>query len=179
MACVWRERELRTWRADVSDLSADPRFEDEFADVVGLCLDPPEHAVVFSFGEKAQIQTLDRAQPSLPTRAGRTRSPTHDYKHNGTVGLFAALDVTAGQVLALTRRRHTGKDVLAFFKHIDALAPQPLDVHVILDNVSAHRPTRASGPHTPTAASRSLIVLPPTGRRAQAAPTPPPQPLAL
>ena len=58
--------------------------------MVGLCLDPPERAVVFSFGEKAQIQALDRAQPSLPTRAGRTRAPTHDYKHNGTVGLLRA-----------------------------------------------------------------------------------------
>ena len=114
-------------------------FEAKLADVIGLYVDPPERAVVFSFDEKTQIQALDRTQPSLPMRPGRNRTLTHDYKRNGTFDLFAALNVATGEVLTQTRKRHTGNDVLAFFKWIDLHTPRHLDVHVILDNVSAHK----------------------------------------
>ena len=139
IARVWRERGLRPWRVDVFKLSNDKNFEAKLRDVVGLYLDPPEAAVVFSFDEKTQVQALDRTQPSLPLRRGRAATMTHDYKRNGTVDLFAALNVATGEVLHQTRRRHTGADVLAFFRWIDVHTPRDLDVHVILDNLSAHK----------------------------------------
>ena len=139
IARVWRERGLLPWRVDVFKLSNDKNFEAKLRDVVGLYLDPPEAAVVFSFDEKTQVQALDRTQPSLPLRRGRAATMTHDYKRNGTVDLFAALNVATGEVLHQTRRRHTGADVLAFFRWIDLHTPRDLDVHVILDNLSAHK----------------------------------------
>ena len=87
-------------------------------DVVGLYLNPPQRAVVFSFDEKTQCQAIDRPQPSLPMRPGRAQTMTCDYKRHGTTDLFAALDVATGEVLHQTSR-HTGRDVLAFFKWID------------------------------------------------------------
>ena len=116
-----------------------PDFEAKLNDVVGLYLKPPERAAVFSFDEKTQIQALDRTQPSLPMRPGRNRTLTHDYRRNGTTDLFAALNVATAEVPHQTRRRHSGADVLAFFKQIDSHTPGHLDVHVILDNVSAHK----------------------------------------
>ena len=139
VARLWRERGLRPWKADVFKLSADPDFEAKLRDVIGLYLDPPERAVVFSFDEKTQIQALDRTQPSLPMVRGRNRTLTHDYKRNGTIDLFAALNIANGQVLHQTRKRHTGNDVLGFFKWTDLHTPRHLDVHVISDNVSAHK----------------------------------------
>ncbi|MYA40527.1 MAG: IS630 family transposase [Gemmatimonadetes bacterium] len=139
VAQIWRERGLRPWLADVFKLSSDPQFEAKLQDVIGLYVDPPERAVVFSFDEKTQIQAIDRTQPSLPMVPGRNRTVTHDYRRCGTTDLFAALNVATGEVLHQTRKRHTGNDVLAFFKQIDAHTPAGLDVHVILDNVSAHK----------------------------------------
>jgi transposase len=138
VARVWRARNLRPWRVDTFKLSSDPNFEAKLVDVVGLYLDPPERAVVFSFDEKTQVQALDRTQPSLPLKPGRARTMTHDYKRNGTIDLFAALNVGTGEVLHQTRKRHTANDVLAFFKWIDLHVPRDQDVHVVLDNLSAH-----------------------------------------
>ena len=165
VARIWRARELRPWRTETFKLSRDPDFEAKLVDVVGLYLDPPERAAVFSFDEKTQVQALDRTQPSLPIKAGRARTMTSDYKRNGTVDLFAALNVATGEVLHQTRKRHTGRDVLAFFRWIDLHTPRHLDIHVVLDNLSAHKsePVRAWLAHprrkrwhlhfTPTSAS--------------------------
>jgi len=138
VARIWRARKLRPWRVDTFKLSNDPDFEAKLVDVVGLYLDPPERAVVFSFDEKTQVQALDRTQPSLPLKPGRAKTMTHDYKRNGTVDLFAAMNVGTGEVLHQTRKRHTAEDVLGFFKWIDLHVPRHLDVHVVLDNLSAH-----------------------------------------
>jgi len=138
VARIWRARELRPWRVETFKLSADPDFEAKLVDVVGLYLDPPDRAVVFSFDEKTQVQALDRTQPSLPLKPGRARTMTHDYKRNGTVDLFAAMNVGTGEVLHQTRKRHTANDVLGFFKWIDLHVPRDLEVHVVLDNLSAH-----------------------------------------
>lgn len=138
VARIWRARKLRPWRVETFKLSNDADFEAKLVDVVGLYLDPPERAVVFSFDEKTQVQALDRTQPSLPLKPGRARTMTHDYKRNGTIDLFAALNVGTGEVLHQTRKRHTANDVLAFFKWIDLHTPRDLDVHVVLDNLSAH-----------------------------------------
>ena len=110
-------------------VSADPDFEAKLVDVIGLYADPPERAAVFSFDDKTQIQALGQTQPSLPMRPGRNRA--HDYRRNGTIDLFAALNVAAGEVLTQTRKRHTGNDVLAFLKWIDLHTPRHLDVRVI------------------------------------------------
>jgi transposase len=138
VARIWRARELRPWRTETFKLSNDPHFEEKLIDVVGLYLNPPARAVVFSFDEKTQCQALDRTQPSLPLKPGRAKTMTHDYKRNGTVDLFAALNVGTGEVLYQTRPKHTANDVLAFFKEIDRTVPRHLDVHVVLDNLSAH-----------------------------------------
>lgn len=136
---IWKARNLRPWLVDTFKLSNDPDFEAKLVDVVGLYLDPPQRAVVFSFDEKTQVQALDRTQPSLPLKPGRARTMTHDYKRNGTVDLFAAMNLATGEVLHDTRRRHAGVDVLAFFKWIDLHVERHLDVHVVLDNLSAHK----------------------------------------
>ena len=135
---VWRDHGLKPWRVQTFKLSNDPRFEEKLVDVVGLYLNPPERAVVFSFDEKTQCQALDRTQPSLPMKPGRAGTMTHDYKRNGTIDLFAAMNVGTGQVLTGLNKGHTGADVLKFFKQIDATVPRGLAVHVVLDNLSAH-----------------------------------------
>lgn len=138
VANIWRDHELQPWKVDTFKLSTDPDFEAKLVDVVGLYLDPPARAAVFSFDEKTQVQALDRTQPSLPMVRGRAGTMTHDYRRNGTTDLFAALNVATGQVIAQCRNRHTGADVLAFFKLIDKQVPRSLDIHVVLDNLSAH-----------------------------------------
>ena len=100
---------------------------------------PPKRAVVFSFDEKTQCQAMDRTQPSLPMVPGRAGTKTHDYKRNGTTDLFAAMNVATGEVLTHCQKGHTAKDVLRFFKQIDATVPRGLAVHVVLDNLSAHK----------------------------------------
>ncbi|MCB1013154.1 MAG: IS630 family transposase, partial [Microthrixaceae bacterium] len=139
VAKIWKDRKLRPWRVDTFKLSNDPNFEAKLVDVVGLYLNPPEGAVVFSFDEKTQCQALDRTQPSLPMKRGRGRTMTHDYKRNGTTDLFAALNVVTGEVLHDTRKTHTSADVLAFFRWIDVHVPRDQEIHVVLDNLSAHK----------------------------------------
>lgn len=138
VARIWKARNLKPWRVETFKLSNDPDFERKLVDVVGLYVEPPQRAVVFSFDEKTQCQALDRTQPSLPMKPGRAKTMTHDYKRNGTIDLFAALNVGTGEVLHATRKRHTANDVLAFFKWIDLHVPKHLDVHVVLDNLAAH-----------------------------------------
>jgi len=139
VARIWRGRKLRPWRVDTFKLSKDPDFEEKLVDVVGLYLNPPERAVVFSFDERTQCQALDRTQPSLPMTPGRGRTMTHDYKRNGTTDLFAALNVGTGEVLHQAGKTHKGTDVLTFFKWIDLHTARDLEIHVVLDNLSAHK----------------------------------------
>lgn len=138
VARIWADHQLRPWRVATFKVSNDPRFEEKLVDVVGLYLNPPARAVVFSFDEKTQCQALDRTQPSLPMKPGRAGTMTHDYKRHGTIDLFAAMNLGTGQVLTELRKGHAGADVLRFFKQIDAAVPRGLSVHVVLDNLSAH-----------------------------------------
>src|SRR6476660_8785575 len=138
VAKIWADHNLKPWKLDTFKVSNDPRFEEKLVDVVGLYLDPPQRAAVFCFDEKTQCQALDRTQPSLPMKPGRAGTMTHDYKRHGTTDLFAALNVATGEVLYDCRKHHTGADVLAFFKLIDLHVPRDLEVHVVLDNLSAH-----------------------------------------
>jgi transposase len=139
VARIWRDHELKPWKVDTFKISSDPDFETKLVDVVGLYMNPPERAIVFSFDEKTQVQALDRTQPSLPMKKGRGGTMTHDYKRNGTTDLFAAMNVATGEVLYETRKSHKATDVLRFFKLIDLHVEENLDVHVILDNLSAHK----------------------------------------
>ncbi len=139
VAKIWRDHGLKPWKVDTFKISDDPLFEEKLVDVVGLYLDPPAKAVLFSFDEKTQCQALDRTQPSLPMVRGRAGTMTHDYKRNGTTHLFAALNIATGQVITQCRKRHTAAYVLAFFKLIDKQVPRSLDIHVVPDNLSAHK----------------------------------------
>jgi transposase len=139
VARIWKARNIRPWKLDTFKLSTDPAFEAKVIDVVGLYLHPPAKAAVFAFDEKTQIQALDRTQASLPMMPGRAGTLTHDYKRNGTIDLFAAMNLATGEVLHDTRKTHTGKDVLSFFKWIDLHVPADQEVHVVLDNLSAHK----------------------------------------
>jgi transposase len=139
VARIWKDHELKPWRVDTFKISTDPHFEEKLVDVVGLYLNPPERAVVFSFDEKTQVQALDRTQPSLPMKKGRGSTMTHDYRRHGTTDLFAAMNVATGEVIHDTKARHSSKEVLAFFKSIDAQVKRSLAVHVVLDNLSAHK----------------------------------------
>ena len=143
VARIWKDHHLKPWKTDTFKISGDPRFEEKLVDVVGLYMNPPQRAAVFSFDEKTQCQALDRTQPSLPMRPGRAQTMTHDYKRHGTTDLFAAMNVATGEVLYDTRKTHTGKDVLTFFKLMDLHVPRDLEVHVNLDNLSAHMAPRS------------------------------------
>ena len=139
VARIWADHGLKPWKTETFKVSNDPDFEAKLVDVVGLYLNPPARAMVFSFDEKTQCQALDRTQPSLPMKRGRGSTMTHDYKRNGTIDLFAAMNIGTGEVLTGLQKRHTGAEVLKFFKQIDAAVPRGLSVHVILDNLSAHK----------------------------------------
>ena len=136
---VWRAHGLKPHLIRTFKLSNDPRFEEKLRDVVGLYLDPPENAAVFSFDEKSQIQALDRTQPGLPMKKGRCGTMTHDYKRHGTTSLFAALDMATGKVIGRTYRRHRHQEVLRFLREIDKAVPKDQEIHLVLDNYATHK----------------------------------------
>ena len=139
IARIWQAHGLKPHQVKRFKLSRDPLFVEKLHDVVGLYLDPPERAVVFSFDEKSQIQALDRTQPGLPMKKGRAGTMTHDYKRHGTTTLFAALDVATGTVLQDCMPRHRHQEFLAFLKQMERSVPADLAIHVILDNYATHK----------------------------------------
>lgn len=108
-------------------------------DVVGLYLDPPEHALVLSVDEKSQIQALDRTQKSLPIYPGRLGTMTHDYKRHGTTTLFAALSVTDGTLISQCQPRHRHQEWIKFLETIDRETVPEFDLHLIVDNYATHK----------------------------------------
>jgi len=139
VARVWRARNIKPWLVDTFKLSTDPHFEEKLVDVVGLYLNPPEHAVVLCADEKSQVQALERSQPSLPMTPGRAGTMTHDYKRHGTTTLFAAMDIATGEVLTDHKPKHRNQEWLAFLKLIDSQVPNDLEIHLIADNYGAHK----------------------------------------
>ena len=103
---VWRDNGLKPHLTKTFKVSNDPHFVEKLVDIVGLYLDPPEHAHVLSCDEKTSIEALDRTQKSLPIYPGRLGTMTSDYKRNGTTTLFAALEVVEGKVIAQCVQRH-------------------------------------------------------------------------
>jgi transposase len=136
---IWRAFGLQPHRSKTFTLSNDPLFVDKVRDIVGLYVNPPEHAVVLCVDEKSQVQALNRSQPLLPLMPGRPSSRTHTYVRHGTTALFAALDVATGKVIGKCRRRHRASEFLQFLNQIDGDVPEELAVHVVLDNLSTHK----------------------------------------
>lgn len=136
---VWRAFGLKPHLATSFKLSNDPHFIEKVRDIVGLYLDPPDKALVLCVDEKSQIQALDRTQPSLPLTYGLPETYTHDYRRYGTTTLYAALDVATGKVIGKLKRRHRSKEFISFLRHIDAVVPAELEVHLILDNYGTHK----------------------------------------
>jgi transposase len=120
-------------------LSNDPEFAEKLRDIVGLYVDPPEHAVVLSVDEKSQIQALDRTQPGLPMKPGRAGTMTHDYKRHGTTTLFAALNVLDGTVIGRNMQRHRHQEFIRFLNAVEAQVPARKAVHAIVDNYATHK----------------------------------------
>ncbi|MBL0171903.1 MAG: IS630 family transposase [Gemmatimonadaceae bacterium] len=139
IARIWQAHGLKPHRVKRFKLSTDPEFVSKLRDVVGLYLNPPERAVVFSFDEKSQIQALDRTQPGLPLKKGRAGTMTHDYKRHGTTTLFAALDVATGKILQDCMPQHRHQEFLVFLKQMARSVPKEFAIHVILDNYATHK----------------------------------------
>ena len=125
--------------AQTFKLSTDPFFIEKVRDIVGLYLNPPDHAMVLCVDEKSQIQALNRTQPTLPLGLGYVQGYTHDYIRHGTTTLFAALDIATGRVIAQCKKRHRHQDFLAFLRLIDREVPAALDIHLVVDNYATHR----------------------------------------
>jgi transposase len=136
---IWHAHGLKPHLSRSFKVSNDPEFAEKLADVIGLYLNPPEHAIVLSVDEKSQIQALDRTQPGLPIKKGRCGTMTHDYKRNGTATLFAALDTLDGRVISMCDDRHRHQEWLRFLRIIDKLTPKNKQVHLIVDNYATHK----------------------------------------
>jgi transposase len=136
---VWQSTGLKPHLIKTFKVSNDPHFAEKVVDVVGLYLDPPEHALVLCVDEKSQIQALDRTQKSLPMFPGRLGTMTHDYKRNGTTTLFAALNVFEGTVIGTCMDGHRHQEFIRFLRQIDANTPPDLDLHLIADNYATHK----------------------------------------
>ncbi len=160
---IWRSHGLKPHLTRTFKLSRDPKFVEKLDEVIGLYLNPPEHALVFSVDEKSQIQALDRTQPGLPMVPGRYGTMTHDYKRHGTTTLFTALNTLDGTVIGTCMPRHRHQEWIKFLRLIDRETPKNKEIHLIADNYATHkhpkvqawlgRHPRFSVHFTPTSAS--------------------------
>jgi transposase len=136
---VWKEAGLKPHRLERYMASDDPDFEAKAADIIGLYLHPPQHAAVFCVDEKTAIQALDRLDPVLPLSPGRAERHGFEYFRHGTLSLYAALDTATGRVHGKTAARHTSREFVDFLQEVVSLCPPRQDIHIILDNLSAHK----------------------------------------
>jgi transposase len=136
---IWQAFRLQPHRSDTFKLSKDPLLVPKVRDVVGLYMNPPDHAVVLCVDEKSQIQALERTQPLLPLKPGAAERRSHDYQRHGTTTLFAALNAKTGEVIGEMHRRHRAVEFKAFLATIDERIPPDVDVHVICDNYGTHK----------------------------------------
>jgi len=136
---VWQRAGLKPHQLARYVASPDPDFEQKAADVIGLYLNPPAHAVVFCLDEKTAIQALDRTLPVLPLSPGRAERHGFEYVRHGTLSLYAALEVGTGHVEGMTAARHTSQDFLVFLDRVVATQPKRRAIHLIVDNLSAHK----------------------------------------
>jgi len=136
---VWREADLKPHRLDRYMASDDPQFEQKAAQIIGLYLNPPQHAAVFCVDEKSAIQALDRLDRRLPLSPGRAERHGFEYYRHGTLSLYAALNPQTGQVIGQTAARHTSQEFVTFLGEVVATQPAQREIHIILDNLSAHK----------------------------------------
>lgn len=142
VARVWRRANLKPHRIDRYMRSTDPEFETKAADIIGLYVNPPQHAAVFCLDEKTAIQALDRLDPVLPLSPGRAERHGFEYYRHGTLSLYAALDTRTGAVVGKTAARHTSEEFVAFLADLVARQSPRREIHIILDNLSAHKTAR-------------------------------------
>lgn len=136
---IWHKHGLKPHLLETFKVSKDPRFAEKLEAIVGLYLNPPEHALVLCCDEKSQIQALDRTQPGLPLKRGRAGTMTHDYKRNGTATLFAALNTLDGKVISLCQERHRHQEWLRFLRLVNDATPEHKQLHLIVDNYATHK----------------------------------------
>ena len=136
---IWRAFGLQPHRVETFKLSPDPLLVEKVRDIVGLYMNPPDHALVLCVDEKSQIQALDRTQPMLPMRPGQLERRTHDYKRHGTTSLFAALELKTNRVIGQLHRRHRSQEFRKFLDTIEANVPADLDIHIVMDNYGTHK----------------------------------------
>ena len=139
VARIWAKHSIKPHRLEGYLASNDPNFEAKAADVIGLYLNPPQHAAVFCVDEKTAIQALDRKDPVLPLSPGRAERHGFEYFRHGTLSLYAAFNTKTGEVLGKTATRHTSAEFVAFLGDIVANQPRGKEIHVIADNLSAHK----------------------------------------
>lgn len=142
VATAWKRANLKVHRIERYMVSNDPDFEKKAADVIGLYVNPPQHAAVFCVDEKTAIQALDRLDPVLPFSPGRLERHGFEYYRHGTLSLYAALDTKSGEVIGKTVSHHTSEEFVAFLLSIVATQPKKKEIHIILDNLSAHKTQR-------------------------------------
>jgi transposase len=136
---IWSQARIRPHRLERYMASDDPEFENKAADIIALYMNPPQHAAVFCVDEKTAIQALDRLDPVLPLSPGRAEKHGFEYYRHGTLSLYAALDVKTGEVLGKTAARHTSAEFVDFLEQILHAAPTTKEIHIVLDNLSAHK----------------------------------------
>jgi transposase len=142
VARVWQRARLQPHRIEHYILSDDPQFETKAADIIGLYVNPPQHAAVFCVDEKTAIQALDRLDPVLPLSPGRAERHGFEYYRHGTLSLYAALNTKTGEVIGKTAARHTSEEFVAFLSDMLAHQPKHREIHIIVDNLSAHKTKR-------------------------------------
>lgn len=136
---IWQSFGLQPHRQNAFKLSTDPLFIDKVIDVIGLYMNPPDHAVVLCADEKSQIQALAPTGPSQGIESGHPATRTHDYIRKGTTTLFAAFDIITGQVVHECHDRHRAVEWLDFLRRIDTEVPAELEVHLVCDNYDTHK----------------------------------------
>jgi transposase len=139
VARAWKRAGLQPHRLERYLRSTDPNFEEKAAEIIGLYLNPPQHAAVFCVDEKTAIQALDRRDPILPVSPGRAERHGFEYVRHGTLSLYAALETQTGAVLGKTAVRHTSDEFVAFLEQIVSSQPRDREIHIIADNLSAHK----------------------------------------
>ena len=142
VARVWRRAGLKPHRIERYMASDDPDFEFKAADIIGLYVKPPQHAAVFCVDEKTAIQALDRLDPVLPLSPGRLERHGFEYYRHGTLSLYAALNTKSGEVVGKTAAHHTSQEFVAFLAGLVANQPRGKEIHIIADNLSAHKTKR-------------------------------------
>src|SRR6266404_4703722 len=136
---IWRAFGLQPHRSDTFKLSPDPCLIEKVRDIVGLYMNPPDHALVLCVDEKSQIQALNRTQPILPMQPGQAERRSHEYQRHGTTSLFAALEIATGNVVGKCFARHRAREFKKFLDHLDAQLPAAAEVHIVLDNYATHK----------------------------------------